>query len=268
MCFMVNRTTVLWAGAWIPLVFLALGCATRADGLRRELLFAPDASERIRPVEDLEQRLSKASDETRLSLISRLAWVLRTNGGYSRVVAARGLMAFLDEHLQYYTPEVASAIADSLVGLVPGYPKTLPYVMSVERFMDGNWPLPAELEFGLSPRYSMWWEHREYWVYPDASLPYGWRAYDGAVYVNSRAVMHHPHAYEMRAGFAQFTEEKVDLRKALLTGKDGKVGTAEGLVGTHEIELRLKVIAPDGTEIPLRHKVILRLVYEVQLRVD
>ena len=143
---MVSKAFVVGVGAWVPLVFLVAACVPSADELRRELLFAPDGSERTRPVEDLEQRLVKASHEARLSLISRLARVLRMDGGYSRVVAARGLMAFLDEHLQYYNPEVASAVANSLVALVPGYAETLPYVMAVERFMDGNWPLPMYLE--------------------------------------------------------------------------------------------------------------------------
>jgi len=285
MCVIVSKAFVVGVGAWVPLVVLVAACAPSGGELRRELLFAPDGTERVRPVEDLEQRLVKASHETRLSLISRLAWVLRTKGGYSRVVAARGLMGFLDQHLQYYNAEVASAVADSLVELVPDDAEALPYVIAVERFMDGNWALPADLEVRLLPRYSMWWEHREYWVYPGASLPYGWRAYDGAVYVDgravmhhpqayemkggfARAVMHHPQAYEMKGGFAQFPEEKCDLRKALLTRKDGKAVTAEELVGTHEIESRLKVIAPDGTEIPLKHKVILRLVFELQLRID
>jgi len=241
-----------------PVACLALlcicltGCAGDIDTVRKRVLFTEGGAERRFPSTDVRQRLLNGDEAARRRMIGQLVEVIKTDGGYSRVAAARGLLMFLVEYPQYYNERIVDAIAEYAIAIGPGDEK---YECAVE-WLTCRRELPGGLEERLRVRLCVAFDAREYFlVAPDTCLPYKWTALEGAVFVDGNCV-YHATDYRTEGGLARIPDVKIDLKKALLRDEHGNPVPIEKVIGDHVIRSTLTVRATNGSVRKLEQRII------------
>ena len=205
----------------------------------RSMLFSEDGREYAYPTSRLVRLLIKATDSEKRAILKQLVGLLREGKGYSRLVAASTLLAFFGDtsRHRHLSGEIAEALAYDTIRLSDASG-------GITIIGENGDVKERALEVPILPRHGVrvdgdWRGLERLPGYPGL-LP-GWRGRDSEVEVDGRIVPLHKGWYSDESVI-----EWVDWRKLI---------PKEKFEGDHVIVLRLTVVAPNGTEVRLEHRI-------------